>query len=187
MCATLIEGAIDYLATHLIFNKVPPNLEKLDNHTITKELNKIPGKSWNDYNTLFKWMFGKTLTEQLKAHDKNLIEPIQILFEFRNTLAHGNSLIMNLNIKKNAVTQLEFLGKYKTIYYYLKKNHLIRERQKNEEPPLFIDLFFNDESANHFFKKSYSFLMSIEHMFGQNNIPMALYRGCIQPMFDFDD
>ena len=112
-----------------------------------------------NYNNMWKLLMEKSLLDYDEI--KILWEPIQILFQLRNVLAHGrqiNSYITNAYWNGNKDEEY-FFGGYKKAEDYLRKIGLIKARfiENNSS-----NLFFSNEIIDYFWSAAIDFIKNVE-------------------------
>ena len=163
--ACCVEGILEYVLKEILFQRRSSlhENESLDFHkfydSIEKEVHDRITKTTgiDNYNYLFKLLTGK----ELKKIDtvRPYIEGINILFEFRNVLAHGREIKYEsfcIDIA-NKDSYDSFMGGYKKAEDYLIKKRIINKR--------FADcknyIYFTNKAADHFWKLSHNFINNI--------------------------
>jgi hypothetical protein len=152
-----------------LFNNIEEELER--------RISKTTGPS--NYDELFKLLIDQKLSEFEKI--KPLWESIQVLFQFRNVLAHGKeiSAVLVKGPKTQGSWEESFFGGYKKAEEYLVKNKLLKKRylDRNTE-----DIFFTDKVADHFKNLARRFIKAISNSLSDNEksaFDMAVFKGNI--------
>ena len=84
---------------------------------------KVSKATFDDFPDLFKIAMGKPLRHLIE--EKNLIDGIQALIDFRNGLAHARSVAYHINENTSVGgTKFEMGNQYKNVHSYLKKQRI---------------------------------------------------------------
>ena len=163
--ACCVEGLLEYILKEILFQKRSTrqgdDSDDFNNFyfLLEKEIHDRIAKTTgiDSYNYLFKLLTGKEFKkiDAIKRH----IEGINILFEFRNVLAHGReikfeSFYIDINNKEHFDS---FVSGYKKAEDYLIKNRIIKQRFTDCKH----DIFFSNKVADHFYKLSHSFINDV--------------------------
>lgn len=184
--ACIVEGILDYLSRHLIltkssFNK--DNLNEIDQEIINHFLEDIRLKTWSKYDAVIKLLVKSTLKKLIGKVSPNLYVHLEHLFKYRNVLAHGQSIDMQLifsDLAKSQIKDIEFKNNFHELIEYLRKNKLAEKKYKDNT--LFTDVFFTNKVADHFFSISEEFALNLEKIFGRD-IPYNLSSAYLSPLF----
>ena len=120
------------------------------------------------YNSMFELLIDRKISQYDNV--KPLWEGMQVLFNFRNVLAHGREVSATLVHAWNYDEEWKefFSGGYSTVEKYLQKNKLITG--KFTEGKL-DNLYFEDKIADHFWNLSLNFLRKIsESLKGEEKV-----------------
>jgi len=163
--ACCVEGILEYILKEILYQKYTlihdVNSKKFYQfyNSLEKEIHDRIAKTTgiDNYNYLFKLLIGK----ELKKIDivKPYMEGINVLFEFRNVLAHGREIKFEsfcIDITKNEHYD-NFMGGYKKAEDYLLKKKII----KTEFADCKNEVYFTNKVANHFWELSHKFINSI--------------------------
>jgi len=178
--ACLIEGSLESGLNQIInkqrFKKKfhDPIIDRLF-VDISDRLHRTTGIS--NYNNIFKLLFDKNINDMIE--NPSLWESINILFQFRNIIAHGRAISMStklLDIDSSDLEEHAFkdilndelrFGSFGNIQEYLLKNNLITNRFSSA----FLEQeLINNDIADHFWGNALIFLYKLS-----NNIPRG-YR-----------
>jgi uncharacterized protein YutE (UPF0331/DUF86 family) len=163
--ACCVEGILEYILKEILFQKstMLQEVKSKEFHqfyySLEKEIHTRIAKTTgiNNYNYLFKLLIGKELSKI------NIIKPymegINVLFEFRNVLAHGREIKFEsfcIDITNKEYYD-SFIGGYKKAEDYLLKKKIINVKYANCRN----DIYFTNKVADHFWKLSYKFINAI--------------------------
>jgi hypothetical protein len=158
-CCTFIEGSICQLLESIIEYReltIEDDNSKFKNYTlnILKETKlKIDESQWSNYPNIYESLLGYKLVSKI---DNDLWKSIQILFNLRNAITHGNILTIEYDpIESSDECKIEVLGKYRKIYDYFSEKNLIKKDFAG-----FVDLM-NDDIADFYAIKTTNFINAI--------------------------
>ncbi len=181
--ASMIEGFfeeiliinLDFLKNQNLFKR-NKRVQKDIDRFIDSYFLKISKATFYNYSELFETILGLKLNNIINEIDSNIWKRISTLFDFRNVLAHSQSISMEIDPTND---EYEFVGKFRKLQDYFFEEHLISESLSDDE--LFISMFLSDQIADHFFqlsidfirmfneylksKKSFKFIYAIENIF----------------------
>jgi hypothetical protein len=121
LSTTLIEGFLfDLIAEEIM---VPAKIKKLEDRLIVDMNKRLANASWLNYIELFKLATGIDLN---KLTSNDTWKGINILFQLRNLLIHGNVIEVVYYTKK--LNEPVYNSKYKHIYNYLLELKIIQDR-----------------------------------------------------------
>jgi len=129
-------------------------------NSIESELDRRISRSTglSNYDELFNLLIDQKLSGDDRI--KPLWEGIQVLFQFRNVLAHGKevSALAHSSPQTQGEWLEDFCGGYKKAEEYLLKNKLLKKRYLDKGSE---EIFFTNNIANHFYTLSQKFIRAI--------------------------
>lgn len=123
---------------------------------LSKKISQCTGL--DNYNSLYELFTGSSLKQDTMV--KPLIEGVNVLFQFRNVIAHGRQ-VHGYDVETYYIDGIEenFFGGYKKTEEYLLKKGLINEKFKNTED---VSIYFTDEVADHFSLIAKDFIKALD-------------------------
>lgn len=124
------------------------------------------GTGVDNYDRLFELVLGHSFKQDVSFHA--LIEPIQVLFQLRNVIAHAKEIsVYEVSAYwNNNVFEENFYGGYKRAEEFLIKNGLLKERYIETQN---VELFFTNAIADFFYNISQQFTQKL-HIFLESNM-----------------
>ena len=139
LSAACIEGfLVECLLSYAIGNRFASK-ETFEGRLDHDFLKRVSKAMFRDFPELFTLTLGKPLEELIE--NKDLIGGVKLLFNFRNGIAHGRSVVYQtyaLDLEDDV--DYEMGSQYKAIYDYLEKRNLIYRHED----------IFKSEIADHF-------------------------------------
>lgn len=131
---------------HSTFSKKKSLEQKtLGSRILVSIIDEIEKSTWRGYPDLFMKIFGAKLNDLVSSETG---KAIQIQFKIRNSIAHGNPIIIE-NIEKEP-KQFSYRKNYHAIFKYAKEKKLI----DIVEGKFITSAIFNDKLVNHFLVNS---------------------------------
>jgi hypothetical protein len=117
MFCSLIEGVSAYV---LIENlRTNPDLVLTTERSVL--IDEVNDATWGKYDCLFKMVFKRNMSYYVKRHKAN----IDVLFKFRNSLLHGNALIVKKEFDGSENTISLDRKNYKEVFDFFKRKKVI--------------------------------------------------------------
>lgn len=117
------------------------------------------GTGIDNYGRLFELLSGKSFKNE--SSFKTLLEPIQVLFQLRNVIAHSKE-VSAYEVSaywNNNTFEENFSGGYKKAEMFLIKNGLLQEGYVKTQS---AEQFFTDSVANYFYNISRQFCQQLQ-------------------------
>ena len=127
----------------------------------------------DNYDTLFEILLGKSMKKDEAI--KPLIEPIKVLFQLRNVIAHGRE-ITAYEVSAywtSGANEEHFEGGYKKAEDLLLKNNLLDKKYVEQQD---VSLFFTNNIADYFYNTMTEFIAQLDLFINHNlEIPDKIY------------
>jgi hypothetical protein len=149
------------------------NADKLMNKIIQLKIDNIENLSWENLKKEFKMISEHDFEELSNKHQSELSKSIEFIFKFRNLFIHGN--IIDHKVTDNGT--VEFLGKAKDLYAFIRKNSLEKESPQNADH--FIEYIVTDKLVDFLFEKIYTNFIELpiwSKSFKTKNMINLIYR-----------
>lgn len=178
--ACFTEGVMEHLAKCLLgYYRLVYNEINIPEFELRKSMNKYferieadvyqrisQGTGVDNYDRLFELLLGKSF----KKADafKLILEPVQILFQLRNVIAHAKE-VSAYEVSaywNNNVFEENFYGGYKKAEKFLMKNGLLKKRYIETQN---IEIFCEDSVADYFYEITQQFIEKLK-IFSESNI-----------------
>lgn len=115
-------------------------------------IQEIEQGAWSKLKHQFKLIFGKNLDKYVGT---KIMQPIHCQFTFRNMLAHGNTIEVEILKDEEENRILEFNKKYESVFQHLIKKKLIEDTIPNN---LKLTRIFETKAVDYFVISSIEFL-----------------------------
>jgi len=138
LSTTIIESVIHDLLNQTIGDSF--NLETINGRMYEELSIKVNKAPWTELNSFSKLILGKRLNDCV---DSELWKSIQLLYDYRNHIMHGNSIAIEKSIINEQV-HYTYTGKLKKVFDFLAEKKVL----DNEKPGILTsriaDYFWNE-------------------------------------------
>lgn len=131
---------------------------------LSKKISQTTGI--DNYNLLFEMLTGKSFKKD--DNIKPVLEAINVLYQFRNVIAHGRQIhLYEVKAYYTDGFEEQYSGGYKKAEEYLIKNNLISTKIKDALCP---HIYFTNEIADHFYQVTKLFVEAFNNFIHSNLI-----------------
>lgn len=178
--ACFAEGFMEHMAKCLLgYYRLVYNEIDISQYELRKPMNKYFGRIENDiyqrisqgtgidnYDRLFELLLGKSFKKEDSF--KPILEPVQILFQLRNVIAHAKevSAYVVSAYWNNNIFEENFYGGYKKAENFLIKKGILEKSYIEAQN---VEIFCEDSVADYFYKITPKFVEELK-IFSESNI-----------------